>query len=97
LPEIEEFQYLLDNRILKVDKSLLIRDIIERKTVLITRPRRWGKSLNLKMLQSFFEPKYSSEGNILNDDTTKEKFSKMLIGPKKLNKHPFTGEKKRSM
>ncbi|MCD8205338.1 MAG: AAA family ATPase, partial [Clostridia bacterium] len=40
-----------------VDKSLLIKDLIDTrsKVTLITRPRRFGKSLNLSMIQTFFE------------------------------------------
>ena len=35
-----------------VDKTLLINAIIKSKKVtLITRPRRWGKTLNLSMLE----------------------------------------------
>ncbi len=40
-----------------VDKTLFIRDVIDRdwKVSLITRPRRFGKSLNMEMLKTFFE------------------------------------------
>ncbi|MCD8287102.1 MAG: ATP-binding protein [Clostridia bacterium] len=40
-----------------VDKTLLIRDILSKKTkvYLFTRPRRFGKTLNMSMLQTFFE------------------------------------------
>ena len=40
-----------------VDKTLLIRDFLDMKPMvsLFTRPRRFGKSLNMSMLQSFFE------------------------------------------
>ncbi|MCD8201809.1 MAG: AAA family ATPase, partial [Clostridia bacterium] len=40
-----------------VDKSLLIKDMIDAgsEVTLITRPRRFGKSLNLSMIQTFFE------------------------------------------
>lgn len=40
-----------------VDKSLFIKDIIDNETfqvLLITRPRRFGKTLNLSMLEHFF-------------------------------------------
>ena len=39
-----------------VDKSLLVKDIIDEsaKVILITRPRRFGKSLNMSMLHHFF-------------------------------------------
>ena len=40
-----------------VDKTLLLRDIINKATgiFLFTRPRRFGKSLNLNMIKTFFE------------------------------------------
>ena len=40
-----------------VDKTLLVRDIIDSdtKVILFTRPRRFGKTLNMTMLQTFFE------------------------------------------
>lgn len=40
-----------------VDKTLLIRDILDRKSevTLFTRPRRFGKTLNMDMLRVFFE------------------------------------------
>ena len=40
-----------------VDKTLLIRDFLDRKTKvsLFTRPRRFGKTLNMDMLRVFFE------------------------------------------
>ncbi len=40
-----------------VDKTLLVRDIIYSETdvILFTRPRRFGKTLNMTMLQTFFE------------------------------------------
>ncbi len=40
-----------------VDKTLLLRDIIDKSTgfFLFTRPRRFGKSLNLNMIKTFFE------------------------------------------
>lgn len=40
-----------------VDKTLLIRDFLDRKALvsLFTRPRRFGKTLNMDMLRVFFE------------------------------------------
>ncbi|MCD8200824.1 MAG: AAA family ATPase, partial [Clostridia bacterium] len=40
-----------------VDKSLLIKDLVDSQVEvsLITRPRRFGKSLNMDMLKTFFE------------------------------------------
>ncbi|MDR1746354.1 MAG: ATP-binding protein [Tannerella sp.] len=44
-----------------VDKSLLIKELLDHpaEVTLITRPRRFGKTLNMYMLKSFFE--YNSE------------------------------------
>lgn len=40
-----------------VDKTAMIRDLLRRrgKVNLFTRPRRFGKSLNMAMLKTFFE------------------------------------------
>ena len=40
-----------------VDKTLFIKEVLanEHQVVLITRPRRFGKSLNLSMLRYFFD------------------------------------------
>ena len=40
-----------------VDKTLMIRDFLDKKPMvsLFTRPRRFGKTLNMNMLQTFFE------------------------------------------
>ncbi len=40
-----------------VDKTLLIKELLDEKTniILFTRPRRFGKTLNMDMLRTFFE------------------------------------------
>ena len=50
-----------------VDKSLFINDIIhdKHKVLLITRPRRWGKSSNMSLLKTFLELEVDKEGNPL--------------------------------
>ena len=50
-----------------VDKSVLIKEIIEDSgtVILITRPRRWGKSLNMDMIQRFLEIEVDKQGNSL--------------------------------
>ena len=51
------FKRLVADSDVFVDKSLFIKDIIDDsvETMLITRPRRWGKTLNMDMLKTFFE------------------------------------------
>ena len=46
-----------------VDKSLFIYDVLNSgiKVMVITRPRRWGKSLNLNMLKTFLEIEQDTE------------------------------------
>ena len=53
---IENFEELIENNYYYVDKTLLIKDIIDKggKVTLFTRPRRFGKSLNMSMLEKFF-------------------------------------------
>ena len=52
----DDFKELIGDGGYFVDKSLLIREIIEgSKVTLIPRPRRFGKTLNMTMLRYFFE------------------------------------------
>ena len=61
---IDDFKEVRENGYYFVDKSELISDIIESrcKVLSITRPRRFGKSLNLSMLDAFFNMKYKGNG-----------------------------------
>lgn len=54
---IESFEKLRTQDFYYVDKTLMIRDLIQRwgEVNLFTRPRRFGKSLNMSMLKAFFE------------------------------------------
>ena len=55
---IENFKELLDNNYYYVDKTKLIEDVLSDKVTLYTRPRRFGKTLNMSMLYYFFSNKY---------------------------------------
>jgi len=54
---VEDFKRLVDNGYYFVDKTLMIKELLENKESvnLFTRPRRFGKTLNMSMLQRFFE------------------------------------------
>ena len=54
---IENFKELLDNNYYYVDKTKLIEDVLSDKVMLYTRPRRFGKTLNMSMLYYFFSNK----------------------------------------
>ena len=66
---LSEFQDVRDGNKYYVDKSLLIKDLLledDRGAYLFIRPRRFGKSMNLSMLDAFFNVKY--KGNHWFDD-----------------------------
>lgn len=54
---IENFEEIRKEGFYYVDKTVLIRDLLNSwgKVNLFTRPRRFGKTLNMSMLKSFFE------------------------------------------
>ncbi|MDR1699948.1 MAG: ATP-binding protein [Lachnoclostridium sp.] len=54
---IEDFEEMISHGYFYADKTLLIKELMDRgsKVNLFTRPRRFGKTLNLSMIQYFFE------------------------------------------
>lgn len=54
---IEDFKEVRKDGYYYVDKTALIQQVLEKrsKVTLFTRPRRFGKSLNMSMLKNFFE------------------------------------------
>ena len=63
---IENFKELLDNNYYYVDKTKLIEDVLSDKVTLYTRPRRFGKTLNMSMMAEFFDITKDSK-EIFND------------------------------
>ena len=55
---IEDFEKIRQEDYYYVDKTGMIGDIIRNgaEVTLFTRPRRFGKSLNMSMLEQFFFP-----------------------------------------
>ena len=65
---IEDFKKIREGNYFFADKSLLIKDVLDSSTVsLFTRPRRFGKTLNMSMLRYFFE-KSDTDNSYLFDD-----------------------------
>ncbi len=64
---IENFKELIDKDYYYVDKTNLIANIINEKVVLYTRPRRFGKTLNMSMLYYFFSIKEKENAYLFND------------------------------
>lgn len=54
---IDDFEKLIAGNYYFVDKSLLIKELLDSRAAvtLLPRPRRFGKTLNMSMLQCFFE------------------------------------------
>ena len=54
---IENFKELITGDYYYLDKSNVIQEVLKEKVVLYTRPRRFGKTLNMSMLYYFFSNK----------------------------------------
>ena len=54
---VEDFEKIRKEQFYYVDKTKLIEQLLDKwgEVNLFTRPRRFGKSLNMSMLRSFFE------------------------------------------
>ncbi|BFD45675.1 MAG: AAA family ATPase [Rickettsia endosymbiont of Sergentomyia squamirostris] len=78
----DDFKTLLLNSDVFVDKSLMIKELLEDsgEVILITRPRRWGKSLNMDMIRRFFEIEIDEQGNPLALEYQNN--SKLFVGGK---------------
>ena len=63
---IQDFEQIRKNNCFYVDKTDFIREWWESMDVvtLIARPRRFGKTLNMSMLEEFFSLKYADRGDL---------------------------------
>ena len=63
----ENYKEFIDGDMYYIDKTMLINDVVEKggKVTLFTRPRRFGKTLALSMLRTFFELEYDRDGNVI--------------------------------
>lgn len=61
---IDNFEMLVTRGYYFVDKTMLIKELLDKKGAvnLFTRPRRFGKTLNMSMLQYFFEDARNDQG-----------------------------------
>ena len=84
---ISDFKTLIEENKCFIDKSLFIKEIINDvyQTVLLPRPRRFGKTLNLSMLRYFFEKTDEDKTHLFdglkikNEAEFKEHFSKYPV------------------
>ena len=67
---IDDFRKLRELGLEYVDKSEMIRELVDRpgvEVVLFPRPRRFGKTLNLSMLRAWFEKREEDLSHLFRD------------------------------
>ena len=79
---VEDFKTIIDNNYFYIDKTLLIKHMLDdgSMAIIITRPRRFGKTLSLSMLKHFFDINLNSKElfNNLNIMSCGEKYTSKL-------------------
>jgi hypothetical protein len=62
---VDDFKKIITDSYYYIDKSALIKDLLEVKAevTLIPRPRRFGKTINMTMLKYFFEKQEEGASN----------------------------------
>ena len=63
---IQSFEKIIENNYFYIDKTAFIKEWWESgdDVTLITRPRRFGKTLNMSMLEQFFSVDYADRGDL---------------------------------
>ena len=87
---ITDFKEFIDNNCYFVDKTRLIAHLINdpSKVHLITRPRRFGKTLNLSMIRYFFEvPPPGGDSGVSGDAPFEEPPNTVLFNDMSISKH----------
>lgn len=81
---IDDFKKIIENNYYFVDKSMLVNELLEKKAevTLLPRPRRFGKTLNMSMLNYFFD--------IENKESNKKLFDSLDIS--RTDKMEYQGE-----
>ena len=65
---VDNFEKMVKEKYFYIDKTMFIKELLDMKgeVNLFTRPRRFGKTLNLSMLRYFFEDTGNPEKNAQN-------------------------------
>ncbi|MDE6054747.1 MAG: AAA family ATPase, partial [Lachnospiraceae bacterium] len=63
---VQRFDRIREQKAFYIDKTDFIREWWENGSdvTLVTRPRRFGKTLNMSMLECFFSNKYAGRGDL---------------------------------
>ncbi len=78
---LQDFEQVIQNNYFYIDKTKFIKEWWENgdSVTLITRPRRFGKTLTMNMLDHFFSNKYAGQGKLFEglDIWKEEKYQKL--------------------
>lgn len=90
----DNYKEVIDKNLYYVDKTLLIKELLDKlgKVNLFTRPRRFGKTLALSMLRTFFEINMDVYGNMTDNSRYFEGMKIMQAGEiytSKLGQYPI--------
>ena len=85
---IEFYKKMIGEDYYYVDKTLMIRELLDRQDYvnLFTRPRRFGKTLALDMLKTFFEKEMDNEGKAI-DNSVYFEGKKIMAAAEKYTRH----------
>ena len=88
----QDFEDVITRNNFYIDKTMFIKEWWENddKVTLITRPRRFGKTLNMSMTEQFFSVEYAGRGELFEglEIWKEEKYRK-----RKRNLEPFIGQR----
>ncbi len=61
---VEDYKTLIENNYYYIDKTMMLKELADKKGIvnLFTRPRRFGKTLTLSMIRTFFEDEIDRNG-----------------------------------
>ena len=84
---VDNFEKLITRGYYFVDKTLLIKELLDKKgdVNLFTRPRRFGKTLNMSMVQYFFEDSRKDDGTKMDNRSLFDGLSIMESGERYLS------------
>ena len=85
---VEFYKQMIEDGYYYIDKTLLIKDILEQKSIvtLFTRPRRFGKTLAQSMLKTFFEKEILPDGTVA-DNSVYFQGKKIMEAGEEYTKH----------
>ena len=84
----DNFKRIISDELFYVDKTMIIKELIDKKgqVNLFTRPRRFGKTLILSMLRTFFEKEIDVKGNVKDNSSFFDGMKIMQAGEKYVSK-----------